>query len=352
MADKDTEEKIIPVGPGVEDEASTGATREEEDLDQGYSYEDREDEPRAAGDERTGHAEEEPEGADERGLTREQKKRRKRRERYDAAVRERDFYRARAEQLEAERRRDLVTIEARQTQTDVLTIDGRIQQAENDIREAESLYVQARRNNDPEAEIEATRVREQLQRGLQQLQHTKNQTVRGAQERRTQQTQPSGMDPEIAAQASGWMRQNTWFDPQLRDEDSAIAHAVEQQVARERRFSPRTREYWDEVDRRVAKRLPDRYESRERGPDDEDEEDEEARRPARRANGNAPARKPSGPTIKVAGRERPLRKGEVFIDEERKQALIEAGKWDDEVARNRALKYYQNYDRAAGRRPR
>lgn len=354
-ADKqDTKDEIIPVGPGADEGAPAEDRRAGAETSAGEDYQypegDDADSPgRYAGDERTGHSEDEPDGGE--GLSREQKRRRRKREKYESDQRELAFLRNRNEQLERQRSTELARIESRQTQSDVLVIDGRISQAEADVREAEALYVQARRSNDPDAEVEALRVRDQLREGLQQLRGAKQQTMRAAQERQTAAAQPPPPDPAVARRAQEWARERPWFDPQARDEDSAIAYAVERRLFSEGRLDPGSAEYWDEVDRRLAKRLPEHYRTR----DDEDEDDGDARtprtrEPSRRVNGNG--RKPSGPTIKVGGRERTLRKGEVYIDEDRKAAMIEAGVWDDPKARERYMRAYQTYDRDAGRRPR
>jgi len=354
MADKqDAKEEITVVGPGADADLPQGGTTDDRAGGAGDDYEYPEgeggEEGRAAGaDERTGHADE---GADdEGGLSREQKRRRRKREKYDRDQRELGFLRQRNEQLERDQSRRLAAMESRQTQSDVLAIDSRISQAQDQIREAESLFAQAVKSGDEGSIAEALRVRDELRDGLRQYQGAKQQTVRAAQERQNTTAQPVGPDPAISTRAAEWKRSNSWFDPDLRDEDSRIAYAIEQGVFQEGRLSPATPAYWAEVDRRAARRLPERYRTDGR---DDDEDDRDDDRGHRRVNGNGNGqRKPSGPTMKVGGRERVLGKGEVYIDEDRKAAMIEKGIWDDPVLRERQLRYYQQYDREAGRRPR
>jgi hypothetical protein len=356
MAEKAAKEEIVVVGPGADDDASdTPVTPVNEGAGDDYAYPEGEgegDARAAGGDERAGHADDEGEPDDGSGLTREQKRRRRKKERYDRLEREANFLRTRNEQLEREQSKRLAAMENRQTQSDVLAIDSRISQAQDQVREAESLFAQAVKAGDEGAIAEALRVRDELRDGLRQYQGVKQQTVRQAQERDRAATQPqqNTPDPAVSQRAQEWAREHAWFDPQARDEDSAIAYTVEQRLYREGRLDPTSDEYWDEVDRRLAKRLPERY--RANGREENDDEDErDTRTSTRRVNGNG-QRKPSGPTIKVGGRERTLRKGEVYIDEDRKAAMIEAGVWDDPEARERMLKSYQKYDREAGRRPR
>lgn len=359
MADKQNTEKdpVIVVGPGADEDLPDGAAAETGEAAAGddyrYAQEDRDegDEP-STGEERAGHAQNEP-GDDDRGLTRQQRKRRHQRERERADKRELDFLRSRNEQLEREHSTRLATMENRQTQSDVIAIDGRISQAQADVREAEGLFAQAIKAGDEGAIAEALRVRDELRDGLQQLRGAKNHAVRTSQERQTAAQQPQGLDPQITQRSREWQREHAWFDPQGKDEDSVIAAAIESKLFKEGRLHPASDEYWDEVDRRLARRLPEHYEAVDT---EDDDGNRGSHRTQRRMNGNGkdkdPPRRASGPTIKVGGRERTLRKGEVYIDEDRKAAMIEAGVWDDPVQRERMLKSYQKYDREAGRRPR
>lgn len=356
MAEKTTTEKepVIVVGPGADEDDQVGAPVETGEPAAGEDYRyaggDDDDEGRDAGEERAGHAQNEPGDDDGAGLSREQKRRKRKREKYDRDQRELGFLRNRNEQLEREHSTRLASMENRQTQSDVLAIDGRISQAENDVREAESLLTQALEAKDSAAAVEALRVRDQLRDGLNQLKGAKHHTVRAAQERQTAATQqPVTQDTQVSQRAREWAREHSWFDPNEGNDDSAIAKAVERRLYNEGRLHPASDEYWDEVDRRLAKRLPEHYGTRVRDDDDDTP-------PARRVNGNGrdkdSPRRASGPTIKVGGRERTLKKGEVYIDEDRKAALVEAGVWDDPEQREKFLKSYLKYDREAGRRPR
>ena len=354
MVDKqDPKDEITAVGPGADEDLQDRVTTQTDDAGDGYQYPESDEEgTRAeAGDERTGHADDEGQ-EDGSGLSREQKRRRRKREKYERDQRELALLRTRNEQLEREQSRRMAEMENRQTQSDVLAIDARISQAESSIREAESLHTQAIKAQDAEAATEALRVRDTFRDTVNQLRGAKQRAVQTARGRQTEASQPPSMDPAIVRRAQEWTREHSWFDPTLRDEDSAIAQAIERRVFGEGRLDPCSDEYWEEVDRRVAKRLPDRYAANGRDLD-EDDEDERDTRPGRRVNGSTKEpRRASGPTIKVGGRERTLKKGEVYIDEDRKAAMIEAGVWDDPKERERYLKSYQKYDRDAGRRPR
>jgi hypothetical protein len=90
---------------------------------------------------------------------------------------------------------------------------------------------------------------------------------------------------------------------------------------------PRSEDYWDELRARVAKRLPEQFGKAARG----DREERVAR---------------GGPTV-GSGREyapASTRK-EIYISPDRKQALVDAGVWDDPVLRMKYVKRYAEYDR-------
>jgi hypothetical protein len=65
-------------------------------------------------------------------------------------------------------------------------------------------------------------------------------------------------DPMVARYAGDWMSDNPWYDPNGRDSDSKIALTIDQTMAEEG-WNPKTQEYWEELDNRLAKYLPHRY---------------------------------------------------------------------------------------------
>ncbi len=89
--------------------------------------------------------------------------------------------------------------------------------------------------------------------------------------------------------------------------------------------------YWDELRTRSEEALPNRFDSR----------------TGNRGSDNGQRKWNRGPAFRTGGRERPLKKNEVYISAERKEAMIEAGVWDDPVLRNKYLKSYADYDKQA-----
>jgi hypothetical protein len=152
------------------------------------------------------------------------------------------------------------------------------------------------------------------------------------------------VDPGIAAAAREWAEDHEWYDPNLRDADSRVAKAIEDQLYNEGRLDARTPEYWDELDRRLKRYMPHRYGNGQRNVREDDDEDEGGEREVRREE-----RRPRGPRITTGGRERPLKSNEVYVSAERKKALQDANVWDDPKLRERYLRQFRRYDREHGR---
>jgi len=101
-------------------------------------------------------------------------------------------------------------------------------------------------------------------------------------------------------------------------------------------WDPRAPEYYDELDKRIARRLP-HLAQKGNGELDPDEEDLGGK--------GKEERKPTGPRFRVGGQERLLKSNEVHISRERREAMVEAGVWEDPILRKKYLKRYAEYDR-------
>jgi hypothetical protein len=150
--------------------------------------------------------------------------------------------------------------------------------------------------------------------------------------------QDAGLDDLSAHYAKEFISENPWYDLKGQDEDSAIILAIDGTLHREG-FRPDTEEYWDELRDRAARRLPERFKQTQRRNDHGDERDSrEEPRQQRQQRG--------GPAIGSGREHAPTStRTEVYISPERKQALIDAGVWDDPVLRNKYVKRYSEYDK-------
>ncbi len=195
-------------------------------------------------------------------------------------------------------------------------IEAQIEQVRREIQQAEFVFAKAIEAGNGEDVTVAMRLRDEARDRLNQLNGEK-QNVEHA---RTQQSQPR-LDPMVVDYAKQWMQANPWFDPNAADEDSRITKAIDDGLVKEG-FNPASMDYWQELTSRVNKRL---------------------------GGDPAPAEKPTRRTPPPQGRTREhapsSTRNEVYVTPERKQAMMDAGIWEDTARRNAMLKRYQEYDR-------
>lgn len=84
---------------------------------------------------------------------------------------------------------------------------------------------------------------------------------RGRQQRQAEQ--------ELPEATADWLKRSKWYDVNLGDEDSEIANTVFQRLVKEG-FTADDPDTYDELDRRLAKRLPGRYRGGKADADDDD----------------------------------------------------------------------------------
>ena len=129
-------------------------------------------------------------------------------------------------------------------------------------------------------------------------------------------------DPMLQRYAARWMEANPWYNAQAKDMDSRIAMTVDQALADEG-WDPKSPEYWEELDNRLSKVLPNRY-------TDLTDEIPVNRRP--RSAVTSSGREAS--SSRAAG-------GNSFtLSREQVTAMKDAGMWDDPDKRNRMIKRY------------
>jgi hypothetical protein len=233
----------------------------------------------------------------------------------DNAKRELDFLR----QQNADLVNRVQAIEGNTYTQQAQTIEQRYQQAMYEAQQAELIMARAVEAGNGEDMAQALRIRDEAKERAQQLAYQHQQTQQQAQ----QAAQPR-TDPRVVDYAKQWLDANPWYNPQGRDEDSAVTKAIDNSLAAEG-WNPASEEYWHELTRRVATRIGDGGS-------------------AAQANERTPRRKapPTGNTREHT----PTRtRNEVVVTPERKAAMIEAGIWDDPVRRTSQLKAYQAYDR-------
>jgi hypothetical protein len=289
-------------------------TEQEEDQD------DHEDERTASSAD-----EDESDGNDpERAAIRDRRRLEKveRKDRRDQAIKrdklELDFLRKRNDDLE----RRVSVQEQRSHQVDLGSYDQAIASAANEVEMAERVIAKAVEAGNGSDVAQAMRYRDQAMQKAQQLHFAKHQAAQ-------QRPQPQGqqIDDMTLHYAKEFMAENPWYDSQGRDEDSAVVIAIDQALSKDG-FNSQTEEYWDELRKRTARRLPEKFKNQRQQAKEE--------------------RTPRGGPAVGSGREHAptTTRKEIYLSPERKQALIDAGVWDDPILRMKYAKRYSEYDRA------
>jgi hypothetical protein len=332
---QEAEEYVAVETPLTEGEDQAGESAEEaaegsDDGDDGISASaDSEEDARLSEED----SDEESSQKSKKQLTPEEKRaqRQNRKFRRRAAIehKERELAFLRAENEEFKRR--LSMVEQQTSKFNVSAVDQKLNEALNEAQLAERIMAKAIEQGQGEDATKALQIRDQALDRARQLRAAKEEA-----EKPVPQSKP-GKDPRVAAYAKEWIEANNWYDPSGRDEDSAIVKIIDQRLAAEG-YNPASEDYWIELDNRVSRRLPHRYQ--------EDASMAEVERPAAKA---APTRK--GPP--VGGKREyapPSTRKEVYISPERKQALVDAGVWDNPELRQKYIKRYAEYDRNSSSR--
>lgn len=275
---------------------------------------DGDDEPRAERNAASADANE-----DEREAIRERRRLEKleRKERREKAITrdkiELDFLRRRNEELE----RRMSAQEQRALQQDLNSVDAQISQALQEARMAEQVIAKAVAAGNGDDVAKAMRYRDEAVTRANQLNAVKINHVN----RPVVPAEPQ-VDPTVVEHAKDFMEEHPWYDVQGRDEDSAVVLAIDSALIRDG-YDPKSEAYWAELRKRVARRFPDRKVA---------------------GIGRTPR---GGPNLGSGREHAPAStRREVYISPERKQALIDAGVWDDPVLRMKYVKRYAEYDRA------
>lgn len=320
LTEKD--EELVPVEVG-----SDGKPLKEEAQDTDAKDAEEPDEEEDDGDERLAESQDDGE---EEVVSSNRKRRMKRREvrkrARDHADREMRLLR---EQNDAMARR-LAAVEGNALTQNTATLEQRMAEAARETQQAEAILAKAIKAGNGDDAAAALRIRDEARGRIQQLDQARAYLLQA--KNRAAAPQP---DARVQSLAREWVEANPWYDPTGRDEDSRVAKAVDDGLVREG-YDPRNADYWHELTRRVSARLGGA--GAKRGASDADDDDAEAS-PRKKAPpmGNGRQHAPTS-----------TRK-EVFVTPERKQAMIDAGVWEDSTLRNRYLKAYQAYDKSSAR---
>lgn len=208
----------------------------------------------------------------------------------------------------------LSVIENRTHANDIAQIDKAMQDAELRVRYAKMKMAEAVQAQDGDAAAQAN---EMLLDERQKLEALKNFKQRAVQPQQKSNIPDAGTQRQIAA----WMERNPWFDPERKDMDSKIAKQIDEQLHAEG-WNPSSSDYWDEMDNRLRKYIPHRY--------NDDHEDSSSRRKPRSY-------------VTSSGRENATSAGgrqSFQLEPEQVKAMKDAGFWDDPKKRLSMIKRY------------
>ena len=196
-------------------------------------------------------------------------------------------------------------------------LDYRLSEAQREVQTADAIIARAVEAGNGEDVVTAMRLKEEAQNKVLQLAAAKQQAA-----------QPShqGPDPRIASLAREWAAANPWFDASGRTEESAIALAIDRVLPNEG-YDPRSVEYYEELTRRLNNRIGNSN-------------------PPERTQETSTKRK-APPQGTVSQHAPTSTRKQVYVTPERKQAMMDAGYWDDVALRNQMLKEYAAYDKSA-----
>lgn len=211
----------------------------------------------------------------------------------------------------------LSNVERKTHSADLARLDKAIEDKELRLQYARMKMSEATSAGDGEAFAKAQEMWYETRREVESMKSLKENAVRSV------NTQQPTNSAELQRQASRWMDRNDWFSPEGGDEDSEIAKIIDQKLVKEG-WNPATEDYWEELDKRLQKRLPHRY---------TDNHDEEPSRSSRRPRSIVTS---SGREGTSAGGSR----NSFVLAPEQVRAMKEAGLWDNPQTRNRMIKRY------------
>jgi hypothetical protein len=223
-------------------------------------------------------------------------------------------------------KRRLSEVESKTRQHDFARIDKSLEDSQVRYEYAKMKLAEAVNANDGNAMVEAQELFEQARQEIGQLQQYKRQATQEAQ--RQPQRQADAPDPSVQRNASEWVKRNNWYNPESNDRDSRIAKKMDE-VLVEEGWDPKDPDYWDELDSRLQKSLPHRYN--------------------KTTDDNSVVRKPRN-VVGSSGREASAAFGgnnrsQFMLSPERVKAMKEIGAWDNPERKKKMIAEFVKFDR-------
>jgi len=212
----------------------------------------------------------------------------------------------------------LAVVEKKTHGTEIARINKAIEDQETRILYAKQKIKEATETGNGDLLTSAQELWFEARKQYEALDNLKKNSVAPQQQRTIQ-----APDPTVQRYANNWMSSNPWYDPNGGDEDSAIALVVDQKMAGEG-WDPKSQEYWEELDNRLAKYLPHMYNN-------------EVERVS-------PSTKRPRNIVTSSGRENVASSGgrsnTFTLTPDQVRAMKDAGMWDDPDKRAKMIKRY------------
>jgi hypothetical protein len=239
---------------------------------------------------------------------------------------------ARLQQLQRENeefKRRLSNVERETKNSQIARIDKHLEDQKVRLEYAKMKLSEAVQAGDGDAMVEAQTMWNEAQSAVGEFARAKQSAEREAQNRNDTPV----VDPTVQRNAADWMRRNSWYRPDTSDRDSQVAKKVDELLVTEG-MNPSDPDYWDELDNRLQKALPHRY---------NDNNDS-----------NSAVRKPRN-VVGSSGREASAAFGgnnrtQFVLSPERVKAMKEVGAWDNPTRKKAMIENFIKYDRANGAR--
>lgn len=214
-------------------------------------------------------------------------------------------------------------LQQKQTVTTVNDLDQRIATANNEAETYDQIFgkaITAKNGDDARA---AAAIRDAAKQRAWEAYQQKQQIVADA-------NKPVNKPVPYLDKAQAFMEANPWYNQKGTDSDSRIVNEIDEAVSKE--YVPTSDAYWNELQRRVQKNLPHKFQA-------DDQEDTDVQ----------PTKQRKGPPTGGSSRSNSSTATRIQLSPERVAAMKEAGAWDDPVLRTRMAKAYANYDKENSR---
>jgi hypothetical protein len=221
----------------------------------------------------------------------------------------------------------LARVEQKTSGAELARVDKAIEDAGVQVEYAKMKMTEAVRTGDGDAMGRAQELWYESKRKLESLNNLKEQAVKQTSQPQRQNIQVP--DPMVQRHAADWMERNPWYDPNGNNEESEIAQVIDKKLTAEG-YDPTSEDYWDELDDRLRKYLPNVQNS--------------SYNPSTTVRSQRPR---SVMTSSGRDTQATTKANQFVVSPDRVAAMKEAGVWENQELRMKMIKKYAEYDRQA-----